>query len=88
MIFKKGLIWLIRAYQLAISPIIPPSCRFTPTCSQYAIDAIEMHGVLCGSYLAIRRILRCHPFNSGGYDPVKSEFCKKKAHVANNSLSH
>lgn len=72
MIIKKIFIWLIRFYQLAISPMIPPSCRFTPTCSQYAIDAINMHGLLRGSYLATHRILRCHPFNRGGYDPVKN----------------
>ena len=72
MIVKKVLIWLIRAYKLVISPMLLPSCRFTPTCSQYAIDAIEMHGVIRGSYLAVLRILRCHPFNRGGYDPVKN----------------
>ncbi|MEN8143187.1 MAG: membrane protein insertion efficiency factor YidD [Thermodesulfobacteriota bacterium] len=69
---KKICISLVRFYQLAISPMIPPSCRFTPTCSQYAIDAIELHGVPRGSYLALRRLLRCHPFNRGGYDPVKN----------------
>jgi hypothetical protein len=61
---------LIRTYQLLISPLLPPSCRFTPTCSQYAIDAIKRYGVWRGTYLAIRRILRCHPFSRGGYDPV------------------
>jgi putative membrane protein insertion efficiency factor len=72
MYLKKICISLVRFYQLAISPMIPPSCRFTPTCSQYAIDAIELHGVSRGSYLAFRRLLRCHPFNRGGYDPVKN----------------
>jgi len=61
---------LIRAYQLLLSPLLPPTCRFTPTCSQYAIDAINRHGVWRGTYLAIRRILRCHPFSRGGNDPV------------------
>lgn len=70
MIFRAPLIGLIRFYQLFISPMIPPSCRFTPTCSQYAIDAIGLHGPLYGSYLAVRRLLRCHPFARGGYDPV------------------
>jgi putative membrane protein insertion efficiency factor len=61
---------LIRTYQLLISPLLPRNCRFTPTCSQYAIDAIKRHGVWRGNYLAIRRLLRCHPFSRGGYDPV------------------
>jgi len=61
---------LIRAYQLAISPIFGPSCRYYPTCSRYAIEAIESHGALRGSWLAARRICRCHPFHEGGFDPV------------------
>ena len=72
MILRRPLIGLIRVYQMVISPLIPPSCRFTPTCSQYAIDAIELHGPLRGIYLAARRLLRCHPFHRGGYDPVKN----------------
>jgi putative membrane protein insertion efficiency factor len=60
----------IRFYQRFISPGLPPSCRFTPTCSQYAVEAIEKHGVTRGSWLAARRIGRCHPWNPGGYDPV------------------
>lgn len=71
MTFKKVFILLIRFYQLALSPLIPPSCRFIPTCSQYAIEAVELYGPIRGSGLAIRRILRCHPFHRGGYDPVK-----------------
>ncbi|MBC7842608.1 MAG: membrane protein insertion efficiency factor YidD [Gemmatimonadaceae bacterium] len=61
---------LIRVYQLFISPIFPASCRYTPTCSAYAIEAIERHGVFRGSWLAARRIARCHPFRPGGHDPV------------------
>lgn len=61
---------LIRAYQKYISPLSPPNCRFIPTCSAYAVEAIEKHGVLYGGYLSIRRILRCHPFGKSGYDPV------------------
>lgn len=60
----------VRFYQYAISPYLPPSCRFYPTCSAYAVEALERHGFLRGSLLALRRILRCHPFNPGGYDPV------------------
>lgn len=61
-------------YRMAISPLLPPSCRFTPTCSRYAIDAIKMHGPLKGLYLACRRLLRCHPWGGGGYDPVPQDF--------------
>lgn len=63
------MIGLIRAYQLGISPLLGPSCRFTPTCSSYAIDCLSTHGPLRGSWLAVRRILRCHPFQPGGHDP-------------------
>jgi len=61
---------LLRLYQLLISPILPPACRFQPTCSEYAMEAVERYGVLWGSWLALRRLLRCHPFHKGGWDPV------------------
>jgi putative membrane protein insertion efficiency factor len=67
---KVLLIGLIQSYRVLISPLLPPSCRFQPTCSQYAIEAIARFGALKGSWLATRRICRCHPFNPGGYDPV------------------
>ena len=67
---KKFLIALIKFYRTAISPYHRPCCRFTPTCSQYAMQAIEKYGALKGSFLAVRRILRCNPFHKGGYDPV------------------
>ena len=67
---KKILIILINGYRRLISPLFPPSCRFQPTCSQYAIEAIEKFGALRGSWLAIKRIFRCHPLHPGGYDPV------------------
>ena len=61
---------LIRFYQIAISPLKPPSCRFYPTCSHYGLEAIKVHGALKGSWLTIIRILKCHPFHPGGFDPV------------------
>lgn len=61
---------LIVLYQRLISPLFPPSCRFTPTCSNYALQAIDRHGLLKGGWMAIRRIGRCHPWHEGGYDPV------------------
>lgn len=60
----------IRFYRHNISPLTPPACRFTPTCSQYAIEAIEKHGPIHGLWLAVRRLLRCHPWGGSGYDPV------------------
>ncbi len=67
---KYLLIGIITIYRKFISPILPASCRFTPTCSSYALIAIEKYGAGKGSLLAVKRILRCHPFNPGGYDPV------------------
>ena len=64
------LVALIRAYQIMLSPLLGQNCRFHPTCSHYAIGAIEKHGALRGTVYAVRRIARCHPFNAGGYDPV------------------
>ena len=61
---------LIRFYQICISPLKPSCCRFTPTCSQYALEAIEKYGALKGGWMAFKRILRCNPFHKGGYDPV------------------
>ena len=68
---KVVLIALIRGYQLVISPMLPPACRFTPTCSAYTLEAVRRYGALRGAYMGVRRLLRCHPFHPGGYDPVK-----------------
>ena len=64
------LIGLVRLYQLAISPWLPPACRYTPTCSAYAVDALREHGALRGTWLAARRVARCHPWGGFGWDPV------------------
>ncbi len=68
---KKLLVGMVRGYKYLISPLLPPSCRFYPTCSAYTIEAIEKYGALRGTLLGLRRILRCHPFCRGGYDPVR-----------------
>lgn len=67
---KYVLMGLIRIYQLTLSRVLPPSCRFSPSCSHYGYEAIEKYGALKGSWMAVKRISRCHPFHPGGYDPV------------------
>ncbi|ATH92878.1 hypothetical protein ACH95_20895 [Bacillus glycinifermentans] len=67
---KTLFLLIIRTYQKWISPILPPSCRFYPTCSNYGLEAIEKHGALKGGWLTVKRILKCHPFHPGGVDPV------------------
>ena len=73
-LLRQALVWLlllpIYFYKGALSPLTPPSCRFTPSCSTYALEAIRKHGPFKGLYLALRRILRCHPWGGSGYDPV------------------
>ena len=68
--FTTALSSLIRGYQAFVSPLLPSACRYTPTCSAYALEAVEKHGPLKGSFLAFKRVLRCNPFSRGGYDPV------------------
>jgi putative membrane protein insertion efficiency factor len=67
---KKILVGLIRVYQLFLSPVLPPSCRYEPTCSEYAREAILTRGIWGGLWLSLRRVLRCHPWSRGGHDPV------------------
>ena len=73
------LVGLIRLYQRLLSPLLGPRCRFHPNCSAYAVEALERHGALRGSYLAVRRVARCHPLNEGGFDPVPDSSLEKKA---------
>ena len=67
---KQLLILFVRAYQVVLSPLLPAACRYHPTCSHYAVEALEKHGALRGGWLAMKRIARCHPFRAGGFDPV------------------
>ena len=67
---QRLLLLLVRCYQYAISPMLPPRCRYTPTCSQYAVEALQKHGALKGGWLAAKRIGRCHPWGGSGHDPV------------------
>ena len=83
---KPIAIALIKAYQLGISPLIPPHCRFESSCSHYAVEAINTHGVFKGLLLSIRRLGRCHPFCEGGYDPVPKTPCRH-GHQPNRKLS-
>ena len=69
--FKSLCLSLIRVYRRYVSPMLPPSCRFTPSCSLYTLQAVEKYGLLKGGFMGARRLLRCHPFSEGGYDPVK-----------------
>jgi putative membrane protein insertion efficiency factor len=67
---QRGIELLIRGYQRGVSPLLPPSCRFSPTCSQYTLDAVRRYGALRGVWLGLRRLARCHPWHPGGFDPV------------------
>jgi uncharacterized protein len=67
---RQALILVVRAYQVSLGPMLPSACRYTPSCSAYAIEALERYGALRGGWMAARRIGRCHPFRPGGYDPV------------------
>ena len=78
---KRFIIWLIKCYQKGISPTKPPCCRFIPTCSQYAIEAVERFGVIKGGFLSLRRISKCHPLHKGGYDPVPEKKTAKNKGV-------
>ena len=85
---RKIFIGLIRFYQYAISPFLPPHCRYTPTCSSYAVEAIGRFGILRGGWMALRRIGRCHPWHEGGFDPVVDINAVTKAPKLNCNHSH
>jgi uncharacterized protein len=80
------IIGLIRTYQLFISPLLGPSCRYYPTCSEYALEAVKIHGIFKGSFLAIHRVLRCHPGCDGGHDPVPQKKLKPSPNEQEKSL--
>lgn len=67
---KAAVLGALRFYKSAVSPLLPPACRYTPTCSEYAMEAVERHGVVRGGWLAVRRLVSCNPWSRGGYDPV------------------
>lgn len=70
---KTVLLGMVRAYRYFLSPMLPPACRFVPSCSEYAVEALEKHGAWRGGYLSARRVCRCHPWHPGGFDPVPEE---------------
>jgi putative membrane protein insertion efficiency factor len=79
---KRVVLQLLRAYKWAISPLFPPACRYVPTCSEYAMEAVERYGVIRGGGMAAARLLRCHPFVGGGYDPVVKQQANTNDHPA------
>lgn len=79
---KTLLVWVLRGYQLLLSPMLGPRCRFYPSCSNYAIEALRVHGAARGSWLAARRVGRCHPWNAGGLDPVPPKGAKESHSAA------
>jgi putative membrane protein insertion efficiency factor len=84
---RRVLVAIVGGYRLLLSPWIGSQCRFEPTCSAYALQALEQHGAVGGSYLAARRILRCHPWCAGGFDPVPASFRAAPASTSSSSSS-
>lgn len=77
---KKIMVGIIRFYQIVISPLKPPTCRFYPTCSHYGLESVKRFGALKGGWLTVKRIVKCHPFHPGGFDPVPEKWNSKKKH--------
>ncbi|HEU5210934.1 MAG TPA: membrane protein insertion efficiency factor YidD [Longimicrobiales bacterium] len=82
----RGLVFLIRGYQRGVSPLLPASCRYVPSCSSYAAEALQVHGAARGGWLAVRRLLRCHPWGGSGYDPVPP--ARGASSVASTGIQH
>ena len=85
---RKIISFLIKCYRYAISPYLPRTCRYEPTCSAYALEALEKHGALKGTWLSIKRVGRCHPFVAGGYDPVPETRCDHRHSHAHHLTTH
>ncbi|RRD01825.1 membrane protein insertion efficiency factor YidD [Amphritea balenae] len=85
---RRCFIFIIRIYQYLVSPFLGPNCRFYPTCSAYTLEAIETHGILKGSWLGIKRIGKCHPYNDGGFDPVPPCGCHSKSDNTESGSAH
>lgn len=77
---KKIMVGIIRFYQIVISPLKPPTCRFYPTCSHYGLESVKRFGAIKGGWLTVKRIVKCHPFHPGGFDPVPEKWNSKKKH--------
>ncbi len=84
---KVAVLQVMRAYKWAISPMIPPACRYVPSCSEYAMEAVERYGVLRGGMMAFARLLRCHPFARGGYDPVVKREANCTTHMTHDETT-
>jgi len=84
---KAVVLFFLRAYKRYLSPLLPPACRFLPTCSVYAMEAVDLHGAGRGSWLALQRVARCHPFSAGGLDPVPQALGAPVSPVANEEAS-
>lgn len=80
MILRRTVIGLLRFYKACVSPLLPAACRFHPTCSEYAIEAVRLHGTARGIWLGLRRLFRCHPFTAGGFDPVPAPGDVRETH--------